>query len=153
MRNLVTLLFLSSSFLAAAEPQVLEGYNFHFGSGNDPGRSSGAELRFHDRFFGNGTARAQISLTEQSSSSTFNNRPLLLSLRVQRQVQPDEVVFALLIFKVEIRGFDSQGAIIFSRDLPGFNFGDSASGHWYERIPNLPTGLARLSISYYGNYE
>jgi hypothetical protein len=153
MRTLAALLFLSSAWLSAAEPQILERYNFHFGATADPGRSSGAELRFHDRYLGNGTADAHITLTAQSSSSTLFNRPLLLSLKVQRQVQPDEVVFALLMFKVEIRGFDSQGTQIFSRDLPGFTFGDSASGLWYERIPNLPTALAQLTVTFHGNYE
>jgi len=137
----------------AQDRTVLESYSFQLGTPSSPTVSAGAEVRFKDRFFGNGTAQSSIKLLEQSSSSTLENRPLLLMMEVKRTVQPDEMVFALLVFGVEIRGWDAAGTEIVSRDLPGFTFGDSASGTWYERIGALPTNLAKLSITFYGNYE
>jgi hypothetical protein len=142
-----------STSYAAKDRTVLESYSFLLGIPGSPNASAGAELHFKDRFVGNGTAQSSVRLLEQSSSSTLTNRPLLLMLDVKRTVRPGEFVFALLVFGVEIRGYDSNGAIIFSRDLPSFTFGDSASGEWYERIPDLPTNLARLSVTFYGNYE
>lgn len=156
MRVLNLKLLILSAVLVSAAAQdrpVLENYSFQLGNPSSPGASTGAELRFSDRFFGNGTARSSIRLLEQSSSSTLADRPLLLMLGVKRDVKPGEVVFALLVAGVQIRGYDSTGAEIFSQDLPAFAFGDSASGEWHERIPNLPTNIARLSVTFYGNYE
>jgi hypothetical protein len=138
---------------AAAEATVLEKYSFTLGSTGMAGHSPGAEVRFTDRFFGQGTARSRIVLLEESSSSDLTNRPMLLFLDVDRQVKQDEVVFALLVFRVEIRGYDANGSVVYSRDLPGFRFGDSASGRWYERMAGLPTDLAQLAITFFGNYE
>jgi hypothetical protein len=138
---------------AAQNRPVLENYSFQLGTPSSINASAGAELHFKDRFFGNGTAHSSIRLLEQSSSSTLTQRPLLLMLDVKRSVKPGEIVFALLAAGVEIRGYDASGAVIFSRDLPGFTFGDSASGEWHERIASLPTNLARLAVTFYGNYE
>lgn len=138
---------------AAQNRPVVESYSFQLGTPSSNTVSTGAELHFTDRFLGNGTAQSVIRLLEQSSSSTLTERPLLLMLDVKRTVKPGEIVFALLVSGVEIRGHDSSGAQIFSRDLPAFSFGDSASGKWHERVPNLPTNLARLTVTFYGNYE
>jgi len=150
------ILFICAVAIAGAAAQtrpVVESYSFQLGTPSSNNASAGAELRFTDRFFGNGTARASIRLLEQSSSSTLTERPLLLMLDVKRTVKPGEIVFALLVSGVEIRGHDSAGSVVFSHDLPAFSFGDSASGKWQERIPNLPTNLATLSVKFYGNYE
>jgi hypothetical protein len=152
--GLLTLAVGAFAITAVAQDRtVLENYSFQLGTPTSNNASAGAELHFKDRFFGNGTARSSIRLLEQSSSSTLTQRPLLLMVEVKRTVQPGEIVFALLTFGVEIRGYDASGAVIFSRDLPGFTFGDSASGQWHESISGLPTNLARLAVTFYGNYE
>lgn len=138
---------------AAAQEPVLENYSIQLGTTTNPSLSAGADVVLRDRFFGGGTARSRIRLVEQSSSSTIDNRPMLLTLDVNRTVRPGEIVFALLVFRVEIRGHGSDGSLVFTRDLPGFTFGDSASGEWYERIPDLPTRLVRLTVTFTGNYE
>lgn len=153
MCKAIILCVLAIGGAAAQDRPVLENYSFQLGKPGSVEASTGAELHFKDRFIGNGTASGSIKLLEQSSSSTLAQRPLLLMLEVKRTVKPGEIVFALLVFGVEIRGYDSNDAVVFSRDLPEFSFGDSASGEWYERIPDLPTNLARLAITFYGNYE
>jgi len=150
-RTLTVCLFVVGA--AAQDRPVLESYSFQLGTPSTPSGSTGMEVRAQDRFFGNGTAQSSIRLLEQSSNSSRTDRPLLLMLEVKRMVRPGEVVFALLCNGVEIRGLDASGAVIFSRDLAGFTFGDSSSGEWYERIPDLPTNLTRLSVTFYGNYE
>ena len=156
--RLIQIMKLVSSFglagtLLATETTVLERYSFQLGTRSLPGHSQGVELRVNDRFFGNGTARSRLALIEQSSSSNLTNRPMMLQLHVERDVRQDEVVFALLVFRVEIRGYDSQGALAYTKDLPGFTFGDSASGRWYERLAGLPTDLSQLVVTFFGNYE
>ncbi|MGJ5815237.1 hypothetical protein [Paludibaculum fermentans] len=142
---------------SAAENTVLERYTFAMAqAGGQTGakdQSSGGEVRFRDRFFGNGTATSRLTLLEESSSSDRTNRPLLLTLNVDRQVEEGEIVFALLVFRVEVVGRDLDGNVVFQREFPGFRFGDSASGHWYERMGGLPTNLAQLTVTYFGNYE
>jgi hypothetical protein len=150
---LVIACVISVAGAAAQSRPVVESYSFQLGTPSSNTVSTGAELRFTDRYMGNGTAQASIRLLEQSSSSTPENRPLLLMLDVKREVKQGEIVFALLVSGVEIRGFDSAGAVIYSRDLPAFSFGDSASGKWHERLAPLPTNIARLSVTFYGNYE
>jgi hypothetical protein len=151
LKNLVLYLGLAGSVLA--EPPVLERYTFHLGWGNNTSSSPGAELRFTDRFFGSGTARSRLTLVEQSSTSDRFHRPMMLFLHVDREVSQDEVVFALLVFRVEIHGYDAQGALVYRQDLPGFTFGDSAPGRWYESLAGVPTGLSQLVVTFFGNYE
>jgi hypothetical protein len=99
-----------------------------------------------DDNLGNGTAAARIVWTPTATGSQ-------LALKVTRRVRRDEITFALLVFRVEIRGYDAQDVLLYSRDLDGFTFGDSSSGRWFERLKDLPTDIARLTISFVGNYE
>ena len=138
---------------AAAENTGLERYTFSIAQSGMKDQSSGGEVRFRDRFFGNGTATSRLTLLEESSSSDRTNRPMILSLNVDRKVEEGEIVFALLVFRVEVVGRDLDGNIVFQREFPGFRFGDSASGNWYERMGGLPTNLAQLTVTYFGNYE
>jgi hypothetical protein len=138
---------------SAAANTVLEKYSFALGTTGMAGHSPGAELRSADRFFGGGTARCRIKLLEESSAATLADRPMLLFLDVDRKIADGEIVFALLVFRIEIRGYDVNGSLVFSRDLSGFRFGDSASGRWYERLAGLPTRLTQLTLTFFGNYE
>ena len=130
--------------LLAAEP-VLESYSI--GQGGD--RSSGPDLfeaTLSDKSFGNGTAKSQVKLTGKEANAS-------LSLLVYRSVTPGEVVFALLVFKVEIRAYDSAGAPIYMRDLGGFTFGDSQGGVWTQEIEDLPSIAKKVQVTFIGNYE
>ncbi len=77
----------------------------------------------------------------------------MLFLRVVRDTTETEIVFALLVFRVEIRAHDGGGNLVYTRDLPGFTFRDSAPGRWHERLAGLPTDLSQIEITFYGNYE
>jgi len=151
LKNL-TLITAFAIATAGANAQVLERYSFQLGTANAANQSTGGELRFTDRFFGGGTARSRITLLEESSSSSAFNRPMMLFLEVSREVRPDEIVLGLLVTRVEMRGYNSSGQLVWSRDLPGFRIGDSSAGRWYERAGGLPTGLAQLTVTFYGNY-
>ncbi len=153
MRALVSLLLVVSGWLAAADSTLLEQYSFQLGTASATSQSAGAELRFTDRYFGGGTARCRIALIEESSSSNLQSRPMMLFLQVARNVAEGEIVFALLVFLVEIRGYNGGGHLVYTRDLSGFTFRDSAPGRWYERLAGLPTDLNRIEIAFYGNYE
>ena len=132
------------SRVLASEP-VLESYSIGQGSG----QSSGPDLyeaTLSDRSFGNGTAKSQVKLTSKDANAS-------LSLLVYRSVAPGEVLFALLVFKVEIRAYDSVGAPIYMRDLGGFTFGDSQSGVWSQEIDDLPSIAKKVRVTFVGNYE
>jgi hypothetical protein len=148
----MTLIFGLAAAAVGANAQVLERYSFQLGTTNAVNQSPGGELRFTDRFFGNGTAQSRIILLEESSSSMVMNRPMMLSLQVRRVVKEGEIVLALLVSRVEIRGYDSSGQLIWLRDMAGFRIGDSSSGRWHERVGGLPTGLAQITVTFYGNY-
>lgn len=68
-------------------------------------------------------------------------------------VAEGEVTFALLVFRIEIRGYDYSDTIIYSRDLDGFTFGDSKSGTWTKHLKVLPTSIKYITITFIGNYE
>lgn len=76
-----------------------------------------------------------------------------IDIQVWRIVWPGTTVFALLVFRVEIRGVDAQGETVYSRDLDGFTFGDSSSGNWSTNLQDLPAGICRVTITFIGNYE
>jgi hypothetical protein len=129
---------------ARAQEPVLESYSIsHGGSQALP---SGVDAIISDRFFGNGTARARIQLDENDESSR-------LSMTVWRRVRQGEIVFALLVFRVEVRGLDASGMLVYSRDLMGFTFGDSSGDLWSRRLRDLPPGLAEIRVTFFGNYE
>ena len=76
-----------------------------------------------------------------------------LSLKVWRKVAKGEITFALLVFRIEIRGYDYTGTLIYSQDLDGFTFGDSKSGSWSEELKNLPVNIQQIKVTFFGNYE
>ncbi len=119
---------LNAQRLYAKEP-VLESYLLSHG-GTPGARSDGIAARLSDEYFGNGTAKARIRLKIKGGSAN-------LFLRVHREVGPDEITPALLVFRVEIRGYDPAGSLLYSRDLDGFTFGDSKSGEWSEHLRDI----------------
>jgi hypothetical protein len=126
-----------------AQESVLERYSL--AHGGDAG-ASGLTAVLFDENLGNGTATAQIVFTSAGDGSE-------LSLRVRRHVRRGEITFALLVFGVEIRAYDTEGVLVYSRDLDGFTFGDSSSGRWFRRLKDLPANVAALTITFVGNYE
>lgn len=133
------------SLLAQEADPILEKYVI--GHGNDLGGiTSGIDAVLSDQRFGGGTAKAYLVFHTENSDSS-----LLLS--VWRRVRRDEAAFALLVFRVEIRGADAQGQQVYSADLDGFSFGDSHSGHWARRLSDLPAGIQHLQVTFVGNYE
>jgi hypothetical protein len=122
------------------EETVAEHYSLTIGTS-----STGTDLQLFDKRFGDGTARARIKVVGQGESTR-------LSMRVSRNVSPGQIVFALLVFKVEVRGYDAAGALLFSEDFEGFTFGDSASGKWAEAL-TLPAEVVRIDATFFGNYE
>jgi hypothetical protein len=146
MRSAVSLLVAAALAVAAAAPAraqgetVVERYSVAIGTS-----SAGAAAKLTDRRFGDGTARARVAVAGGSDATT-------LSARVWRNVEPGEVVFALLVFKVEVRAYDAGGEVVFSEDLEGFTFGDSAAGDWKKGL-TLPAEAVRVDLTFYGNYE
>ena len=133
---------------AAAQEPVLERYVLQVGSED----SAGTEAILHDRFFGHGTAQSALLFIGPAQLGDPEGTSSLL-LRVWREVEPDEVTFALLVFRVEVRGFAADGTVLYRRNLRGFTFGDSASGQWRRALENLPAGVVRLTVTFIGNYE
>jgi hypothetical protein len=126
---------------AQSNETVLERYSFRTGEFSDR-----VTLDFVDKSLGNGTARTRIKIKGTPDGGALN-------LHVTRRVEPGQIVFALLVFKVEVRGLDSSGAGIYAQDFPGFTFGDSASGDWQRSLDAIPATVARLSVTFFGNYE
>ena len=143
------LLILASNLLNAQEvygqEPVLESYIVSHG-GTSGARPDGLDVKLTDKYFGNGTAGARIRLKTKGDSGK-------LSLSVYREVRPGEFTFALLVFRVEVRGIDSAGSLIYSQDLDGFRFGDSKSGEWQEELSGLPFSIQQLKVVFIGNYE
>ena len=120
---------------------ILEQYRFAIGQSTD-----GVTLELHDQYFGGGTARCWLSLVGRKSG-------VALQMRVRRTVRPGEIVFALLVFRVKVRGYDGGGKLKYSRDLSGFAFGDSSSGDWRAGLDSLPPGIREIQVVFVGNYE
>ena len=68
-------------------------------------------------------------------------------------VRPGEIVFALLCFGIEVRGFDAAGTEVYSKDLDGFTFGDSKGGRATRVLRDLPLSISKLEVTFLGNYE
>jgi hypothetical protein len=136
------LFLLAAASPAPAQETVLERYAF------EPGENAGGvRLELFDRQLGaGGSAKSRIRFSGSDGAATLN-------LRVSRRVAPGELVFALLVFKVEVRGYDASGATIYSRDLDGFTFGDAQSGKWTQTLTGIPAAVTRVEVIYYGNYE
>ena len=133
---------------AAAQEPVLEHYVLQVGSQD----GAGTEVALHDRFFGHGTARSRLLFTGPEELGNPEGTGNLV-LRVRRVVEPGEITLALLVFRVEVRGFAADGTTVYERDLRGFTFGDSASGQWWRQLHELPSSLVRLEVTFFGNYE
>lgn len=131
--------------LFAQEEPVLEEYTISHGGA--PGVTpAGITAELSDKFFGNGTATALLQFVTKNDASE-------LSLQVRRKVKRRDFAFALLVFRVEVRGFDLEGMQIYSQDLSGFSFGDSRSGRWSEKLEGLPANIQRIQVTFIGNYE
>ncbi len=144
MSFLALVLASSNPGSARAQEAILESYSI--GHGGNQTAPQGLTATLADSSFGNGTARARILFDEGDVSSK-------LSLLVRRRVRPDEIVPALLVFRIEIRGLDGLGIPVYSRDLDGFAFGDSRSGLWFKKLDDLPPGVGQISVTFFGNYE
>ena len=129
---------------AGAADAILERYAVRLGA--DDGGSVRAVLA--DPRFGNGTAQSRL-IFEGADGGTGP----ALSLRVWRTVGDGEITFALLVFRVEIRGYDAAGTAVYSRQLGGFTFGDSTSGDWRRTLSDFPDTTVRFAVVFYGNYE
>ena len=135
--------------LVNGQEPVLEEYTIGQG-GTSSLNLDGFESTLSDRGFGSSTGTAATrSIINFSTESDHSN----LSLEVFRRVPPGLIVFALIVNRVEIRAFDSKGTQVYSRDLPGFVFGDSASGNWSRILTDLPANIAQLKVKFFGNYE
>lgn len=148
--RMLMILFMSWTWNASAQvsPPVLEQYNFEMGN------SGGIELSFLDQNLGNGSAQLRFVL--QPCQNTHE-----LRLEVFRHVPPEQVVFALLLERVEITFLNSTGAqirkVVVDETLGEgglFILGDSNDG--YFRLQRNFRGLnsaRRVTISLFGNYE
>lgn len=147
----VVLLTLLSAMISAAIPSraheepILDSYLVGQTT-NAWDRTEGFSAWIRDTHLGNGTARAELRLLVRDTAAT-------LSLRVTRAVRRGEIVFALLVDRVEVRARNLDGEQIYARDLPGFVFGDSASGRWTAVLRDLPPTTAQVQVTFYGNYE
>lgn len=139
----ISLGFVASHVLAQEQDSVLDSYTL--AHGGDSG-ASGLTAVLFDENLGNGTATARIVFAPAGDGSQ-------LSLRVRRHVGRGEITFALLVFRVEIRAYDTAGELVYSRNLEGFTFGDSSSGRWFRRLKDLPADIGELTITFVGNYE
>lgn len=124
---------------------VLEEYGLSYG-GNSGGSSPGVYATLFDESFGNGDAKAFLIFGSGAKASS-------LQLKVWRQLKPETTSFALLVFRVEVRGYDSEGSVVFSKDLRHFSFGDSQSGSWSKSFGRLPPSAVQIKVRFVGNYE
>lgn len=131
---------------AAAQLPLLEKYTLE-----SLGEQRGLVYDLYDQSFGGGDAQGRIQLRRQGSSRT-------LYLRVWRRVRAGHTSFALLGERVEVRGFDVEGSVIFSRDFTGLTeegiyFGDGSSGTWLRTLREIPPAVRKLEVTFLGNYE
>jgi hypothetical protein len=135
-----------------SQGSVLEAYTIGQGgsAGNLVGFLDGFDSRLTDQGFGaTPNPGAAKSIVQFSTKSDHSN----LSLQVYRSLPPGTIAFALIVTNVEVRALNSQGALIYSRDLGGFVFGDSMSGNWSRSLSDLPANVALIKVTFFGNYE
>jgi len=128
-----------------SQETTLEEYSVSHG-GTSETNPSGFSANLSDKYFGNGTAKASVKFKMRDDSGT-------LFLKVWRKVAKGEITFALLVFRVEIRGYDYSDTLVYSQELGGFTFGDSKSGNWSEELKNLPINIQQITVTFFGNYE
>ena len=133
---------------ANAQEAVLEHYSITVGSDD----AVGVRAEVFDRYFGRGTAKSRVVFWGPSSLEVEHDTASL-SLHVWRRVAPGTVAFALLEFRIEIHGYDSDGSRVYARQVQGFTFGDSASGEWHRILRSLPARVRQIDVIFFGNYE
>lgn len=130
---------------ASAEQQsILETYAISHGGSTGISPPLGAKIE--DQSFGGGTAKARLRFETAQDASR-------LSLKVWRKVRAGEIAFALLVFQIDIRGYDDQGQLVYSASPEPFSFGDGASGYWSANLEDLPPNIQKIETVFYGNYE
>jgi hypothetical protein len=132
-----------------SQEPVLEAYTI--GQGGSQSLSlDGFDSRLSDQGFGSVTGlHATKSIIQFNTEVAHSN----LSLQVYRVIPKGTIIFALIVTRVEVRAFNSQGEPIYSRDLGGFVFGDGASGNWSQSLFDLPANVAQIKVTFFGNYE
>jgi hypothetical protein len=130
-----------------AQDAVLEHYSITVGHD-----AVGVRAEVFDRYFGHGTAKSRLVFVGPASLEVGDD-PACLSLHVWRHVPPGTIAFALLVFGIEIHGYDADGAHVYSRHVRGFTFADSASGDWHRILRPLPPGIRQIDVIFFGNYE
>jgi hypothetical protein len=148
LRSVVALGFLLTASVFAQDEPILERYTFGVGQDSD-----GVGTALRDKYFGGGSAHASLAYFDATRRQDPTGKTGVLFLHVARWVPPGTITFALLCFGVEVRGFDSAGTSVYSQDLPGFTFGDSQSGRFTRVLREIPLSVARLEVTFFGNYE
>jgi hypothetical protein len=133
---------------AQNEPSILENYTFGVGQNAD-----GVGTALRDKYFGGGDAHANLAFFDTTRRQNPEDQTGILILHVARRVPAGTISFALLCFGIEVRGFDTEGTEIYAKDLPGFTFGDSQSGRFTRALRQIPLRVARLEVTFLGNYE
>jgi hypothetical protein len=153
IRRLFALLMPILVFVHQAEAQeelpVLETYSFQLGD------SGGVELTFLDPSIKRGGAQCRFTL-HPTNVGEYHMR-----LEVFRHVKPDVITFALLLERIEVAFWDSQGKlvrqVVIDRSLGPdglFIIGDSADGYFQHRRTEQGLATARhITIRLLGNYE
>jgi hypothetical protein len=131
---------------AAAQLPLLEKYTLE-STGDRPG----VAYELFDQSLGGGDAHSALKLSRGRTSAG-------LLLKVWRVVRPGQTSFALLGERIEVRAYDFEGTLVFSRDLvglekEGIHFGDSKSGRWFRKLTGIPLSVRRVEVTYLGNYE
>jgi len=132
-----------------SQASVLEAYTI--GQGGAQSLSlDGFDSRLTDQGFGaTPNPGAAKSIMQFSTARDHSN----LFLQVYRTLPPGTIAFALIVTRVEVRAFNSQGVQMYSRDLGGFVFADGASGNWSQSLNDLPANVAQIKVTFFGNYE
>ena len=135
--------------LVNGQEPVLESYTIGQG-GSQSSSLDGFDSRLNDQGFGTAAGpHATKSIIQFKTENDHSN----LFLQVYRVIPSGTISFALIVTRVEVRAFDSQGAKLYSRDLDGFVFGDSASGNWSQTLLDLPANIAQVKVTFFGNFE
>jgi hypothetical protein len=145
---LLALALVSPAIAQVVEHPILEQYTLGVGQNSD-----GVITAHHDKYFGGGTARATVTFLDRSLRQNPDGTTGVLVLHVSRFVPAGTITFALLVFGIDVRGFDAEGTEVYKQELPGFTFGDSASGRYTKILRGLPLSISRLEITFRGNYE
>jgi hypothetical protein len=149
LRRIVATAVLSlTAAVNAQDAPILESYAFGVGQNTD-----GVGTALRDKYFGGGDAHANLAFFDTTLRRNPDDETGVLLLHVARRVPSGTISFALLCSGIEVRGFDSAGTEIYAKDLAGFTFGDSQSGRFTRVLRQIPLGIARLDVTFFGNYE